>query len=190
MSSGVAVTRLSQIDCALYVPRAELEQWFDRAAAGERRLYARGPALNPKHDVAALVRDWIACGEATVVQARDPATRELLYLVVRCRPQPAEPAERRVTVDDAWRETAEGRIFLTLVRAANLGVPCPSNAELARAAGLRDADAARYVLYDKLAKTGRVEILPTAGTRGGRVIKITETGRRTAEAKAAGGKGV
>ena len=176
------MTRLAQVQCALYVPRAELEGWFDRARGGDRHVYARGPALNPRHEVSLLVRDWIATGEATPVQARDPASRELMYFVVRCRPQPADGAARRVQVDEDWRETAEGRMFLALVRAANMGQRCPSNAELARASGLRDADAARYVLYEKLQKAGRVEILPNAGARGGRVIRIVETGRVTAEA--------
>jgi hypothetical protein len=183
-STATATTRLAQVQCTLYVPRAELEAWFDRAKAGETRVYARGPSLNPRHEVPMLVRDWYATGEATLCQSRDQATREVLYHVRRIRPQPADGAARRVKVDDAWRETAEGRIFLTLVRAANMGIPCPSNADLARAGGLRDADAGRYVLY-KLRDAGRVEILPNAGARGGRVVKIVETGRVTAEASGA-----
>ncbi len=180
------MTRLAQVQCALYVPRPELEAWFAGARAGERHLYARGPSLNPKHEVPTLVRDWIAMGEVSPVQGRDQATRELLYFVVRCRRQAlGDEGARRIAVNDEWRETAEGKMFLALVRAANMGAPCPSNAQLAQAAGLRDADAARYVLYEKLAKVGRVEILPNAGTRGGRVVKILETGRVTAEASGA-----
>jgi hypothetical protein len=175
------VTRLAQVQCSLYTPRDALAAWFDRARAGERQLYARGPALDPRHEVPLMVRDWHTTGEATLVQGRDPATRELMYYVVRCRPQPAEPSARRVAVDDEWRETPEGRIFLTLVRAANMGQPCPSNADLAKVAGLRDADQARYVLYEKLAKGGRVQIVPNKTGRGGRVVKILETGRVTAD---------
>lgn len=175
------MTRLAQVDCMLYVPRAELEDWFDSARAGERRIYARGPSLNPQHDVPQLVREWISTGEATALQGRDPATRECIYFVTRCRPQPAEDgARRRVSVDDEWRETPEGKIYLALVRAANFGLECPTNGDLARVAGLRDADAARYVLYEKLVKTRRIEIMSTAGTRGQRVVRIMETGKLTA----------
>ena len=176
------MTRLAQVQCTLYVPTGELEDWFDTARAGSRHLYARGPSLDPRHDVVRLVNDWRATGEVTMVQGREAGTRQTLYFVDRCRPQPADGAPRRVVVDDAWRETPEGKIFLLLVRCANLGAPCPSNGQLAAAAGLRDADAGRYVLY-KLRDMGRVEILPTAGPRGGRVVRIVETGRVTAEAR-------
>lgn len=173
--------RLAQVQCVLYVPRTELEEWFARARAGERHVYARGPGLDGRHEVPMLVRDWIATGEATASQGRDPATRDCIYFVTRCRPQPADDgARRRVSVDDEWRETAEGKVYLALVRAANFGMECPTNGDLAKAAGLRDADAARYVLYEKLVKGGHVEILPTAGTRGQRVVRIMATGQLTA----------
>ena len=175
------MTRPGELQGVLYAPIEELEGWFDAARAGESAIYARGPALNPKHPVPMLVRDWIATGEALATQKRDPVTRELQYYVRRCRPKPMVDAPRRVAIDEAMRDTPEGKIFLALVRAANVGAPCPSNGELAQVAGLRDADAARYVLYEKLMKPGRIEILPTAGTRGGRVIRIVETGRVTAE---------
>lgn len=175
------MTRLAQVTCALYVPRAELEAWFDRARAGERHVYARGPSLDAKHDVPTMIREWIATGEATCSQGRDPATRDLLYYVTRCRPQQADGARRRVRIDEEWRETTEGKIFLALVRAANMGAACPSNADLAEVAGLPDADAARYVLYEKLVKGGRVEVIGSGGARGGRVIRISETGKVTAE---------
>ena len=175
------MTRLTQVQCALYVPRAELEAWFDRARAGERHVYARGPVLNGRHDTCVLVNEWRATGEAMLVQQRDPVTRELSYLVQRLRPLPDDVAPRRVKIDDDFRETAEGRIFLALVRAANFGDPCPTNGQLADLAGLPDADAARYVLYRKLA--GRVEVMQNP--LGGRRVKILETGRMTAEAAGA-----
>lgn len=174
---------LARVQCALYVPRVDLEAWFDRARAGDRQMYARGPALNPRHEVPMLIRDWIASGEATPVQARDQATRELLYFVVRCRPAPANDAgAARIEIGDDDRDTPEGKIYLTLVRAANLGMPCPTNARLAEVAGLRDADAARYVLYEKLRNGGLIEIMPKGVN--GRVVKIVKTGRVTADAAA------
>lgn len=175
------MTRFAQVQCTLYSTVAELEEWFDKAPAGARQLYARGPSLDPRHEVVRLVNEWRATGEVTPVQGREAVTRQLLYYVDRCRPQPADGAPRRVTVDDEWRETAEGRIFLHLVRLANRPWPCPTNAELAKIGGLRDADAARYVLYQKLQASGRIEII--GNPLGGRQVRIVETGRMTAEAR-------
>lgn len=167
---------------ALYVQRPVLEEWFAHARAGQRAMYARGTA-DSKHDVVQLVRDWIRTGEATAAQGRDPATRELIYYVVRCRPSEREPGVQRAVIDEAFRETVDGRIFIALVRAANLGLPCPSNAELAVMAGLRDADAARYVLR-KLQQAARIDVVLSGPGRSFRRVRIIETGRMTADVPA------
>jgi hypothetical protein len=87
-------------------------------------------------------------------------------------------------IDEAFRETVDGRIFIALVRAANLGLPCPSNAELAVMAGLRDADAARYVLR-KLQQAARIDVVLSGPGRSFRRVRIIETGRMTADVPAA-----
>lgn len=168
---------------ALYLPKAQLEAWFESAHPGAKTIYARGPALDPRNESNALVRDWIDTGEVLPFQVRDPQTRELTYCIKRVRATAHAEERQRVQVDEAWRETAEGKIFLTLTRAANLGAPCPSNADLAAVAGLRNGDAARYLVY-QLVEGGRIEIRHDGAARQCRRVRIVETGRWTAPAAA------
>lgn len=165
---------------ALYAPKAQIEEWFARAKSGDQMIYARGPMLDPRHEVPRLVRDWIATGEVNPKQRRDDGGAGSIYWVERCRPDVRSDGVKRIAVDDDYRETADGKIFLTLVRAANLGMPCPSNAALAEIAGLRDADAARYRLR-LLAEQGRIEIKLSGPGRSFRRVRIVETGRWTAD---------
>ncbi|WP_408585944.1 hypothetical protein [Novosphingobium sp.] len=169
------------VQSALYVPKAQLEEWFARAKAGDKAIYARGAMLDPRHDVPRLVRDWQATGEVNPCQGRDESGSGFVYWVQRCRPVMRDgDAGGRVAVGDDFRETADGKIFLTLVRAANLGMPCPSNAQLAEVAGLRDADAARYRLK-LLAEAGRIEVKLSGAGRNFRRVRIVESGRWTAD---------
>lgn len=168
---------------ALYVPQTVLEEWFAHARAGQRTIYVRGVA-DGSHDVVKLVRDWSRTGEATCSQGRDRDTGELLYYVTRCRPAQRDGARAsgaRAAIDETWRETADGRIYLALRRAANMGLPCPTNAELAKLGGLRDADAARYVIR-KLQAAAMIDVLLSGAGRSFRRVKIIETGRLTADA--------
>lgn len=160
----------------LYADPTQLEAWLARARPGDRMIYARGPALDPRHAVAALVARWSAEGEVLTLKQRIGG--ELAHMAQRARPRPAGavPA-RRLRRDAEFEETPAGRLFLHLARLANMGLPCPSNRELAEAAGLRDAEAARY-LFNKLRAEGRIAVVST-GER--RVVTIAETGARTAD---------
>ncbi|ABD25084.1 hypothetical protein Saro_0637 [Novosphingobium aromaticivorans DSM 12444] len=183
--SHVSGRKVAPAHSTLYVPKDQLEAWFLKASEGAKRVYARGPGLDQKEAVCILVRDWASTGEVDLVQMRDQETRELLYYVRRKRPVVREAGadRRRVQVDDQFRETPEGRIFLMLVRAANLGRPCPSNAELAEFAGLETAEQARYLLREKLVKPGLVELHHVGAGNAQRRAKIVETGRWTADIK-------
>lgn len=167
----------------LYHSKDQLEAWFAKAAPGAKKVYATGPALNHKEAVVGLVRDWAASGEAELFKVRDPKSRQLLHCVRRLKPvHLADSSQRpvRVTADDAFRETPEGRVYMMLVRSANLGRSCPSNAALAEFAGLKNADQARYVLHEKLVKSGLIEIRHEGAGNAQRRVKIVETGRWTA----------
>ena len=168
-----------------YVDAAQLEEWFARAPAGAKAIYAVGPVIDPKHPVMALVREWRRMGEVLdLPQVR--VEGGFSHSFQRCHPAPRVLADEqgarraRVVVDDDWRETKEGRVFLMLVRAANLGLPCPSNTQLAEANGLRDADAARYCV-DVLERDGRIERKLSGAGRSHRRIRIVETGKWTAD---------
>lgn len=183
MSSGgkAAVT-----SATFYIPAEQLEAWFARARPGAQIAYARGPGVDARSGVAATAQEWGRSGEAELFKRRDPASGELLHCLRRRRAHDLAGADvlRRVDVDDAFRESPEGKIFLTLVRAANLERAMPSNAELATIAGLRDADQARYLLHEKLVKAGRIELRHDGAGNRQRRAKIIETGRWTAEASA------
>ena len=176
------------LNTTFYMPRDQLEAWFARAAERAKTAYARGPGLDGRNEIAVLTREWSTSGEAELFKTRDPATGELLHCLRRLRPMTKADARelRRVAVDDEFRESAEGKIFLTLVRSANLGRACPSNAELAKVAGLRNADAARYVLHEKLVKLGRIEVRHEGAGNAQRRVRIIETGKWTAAPSAAG----
>lgn len=184
MTSG----KTAALNTTFYMPRAQLEAWFARAAERAKTAYARGPGLDGRNEIAMLTREWSASGEAELFKTRDKVTGELLHCLRRLRPMvKADSNERRrVVVDDDFRESAEGKIFLTLVRCANLGAPCPSNAALADIAGLRNADAARYVLHEKLIKAGRIEVRHEGAGNAQRRVKIIETGKWTAAPQFAG----
>lgn len=168
----------------LYLAKDKLEAWFAKAGPGAKCVYATGPGLDHREGAAALAREWAETGEAELFKMRDPATGHLMHCARRLRPvqhDGSEPARRaRVSADEAFRETPEGRLYLMLVRSANLGRPCPSNAALAEFAGLKNADQARYVLHEKLVKPGLIEVRHEGAGNAQRRVKIVETGRWTA----------
>lgn len=167
----------------LYHSKDQLEAWFAKAAPSAKKVYATGPALDHNEAVVALVRDWADSGEAELFKVRDPESRQLLHCVRRLKPmQLADSSQRtvRISADEVFRETPEGRVYMMLVRSANLGRGCPSNAALAEFAGLKNADQARYVLHEKLVKPGLIEIRHEGAGNAQRRVKIVETGRWTA----------
>lgn len=167
-----------------YVDIGQLEEWFAGAAAGAKCIYATGPALDARHPVKQLVDEWMRTGEALPLPQVRLGPGLFRYAFQRARPSrraaPDEKSRTRVSADADWRETEGGRIYMTLVRAANLGLPCPTNAALAEVARLRDADAARY-LFRRLIEEGRIESVLSGAGRSFRRVRIIETGRWTAD---------
>lgn len=168
----------------LYYPCEQLEQWFQNANAGAKRVYASGPGLDHREGVVRLAAEWSKTGEAELFKIRDPKNGQLLHCVRRKRPvmidAPEGERRNRISASEAFRETPEGRVYMMLVRSANLGRGCPSNAALAEFAGLKNADQARYVLHEKLVKPGLIEIRHEGAGNAQRRVKIVETGRWTA----------
>lgn len=158
-----------------YADKAQLDGWLTRAKPGDSAIYATGPALDPKNETVALVRDWKDTGEVTCVQRR--VEGRLTYQVQRIARRAVEEPKKRLQLDGEFEESAAGKLLRHLARLANAGLPCPSNAVLADAVGLRNEEGARYQLK-LLAAAGHVRInkLPA-----GRVVLIVETGARTVE---------
>lgn len=153
-----------------------------RAAAGAAATYATGPGLTPGHEINTMVSDWAKQGEVVLCQRRHPVSRELMYQVQRCSPELRESTggrSKKLRLDEDYRETPEGKVFLALVRAANMGLPCPDNAELAQISGVRNPVAASDIIK-KLRVAGKISVTFDGDSRNSqRQVMIVETGRKT-----------
>ena len=172
----------------LYADAAQLAAWLASAAPGQRITYATGPGLDPGHPVKALVADWVATGEVLALQQRHPVSRELMYVAQRRKATGGALAGDRANVRPAAsmppvfdEGSPEDVILRALARAANMGLPCPSNAALAEEAGLHNPDAASWRVR-KLRDAGLIRIDCSGTARNStRVVTIAATGRRTVE---------
>ncbi len=166
----------------LYADAQALCEWLTQARPGEEVHYATGPVLDWEHPTAALVNEWIGDGEVIAFQRRGK-DGNLTYCARRRDPAACLSDERvkRLSRDAEFEATAEGHVFLLLVRCANMGLPCPSNREIAMHCGLRDAEAARY-RFNNLVEAKRIAVRQKS-TFAGRVVTIVATGRKTAETK-------
>jgi hypothetical protein len=74
--------------------------------------------------------------------------------------------------------TVERRVLKLLLTAATKGLPCPTNASIARAVGLRDAVAASYRLR-RLVARGLIRVTVPDDPRLHRVVTIVASGKAT-----------
>lgn len=177
-------------------PAQAVEHWAKAARPGERFVYFTGPALVRSLPVVDAVERLKMLGEVlTVQQRRGPHLFD--YLVIKRRnvePPPLSAAAvgaRGSSVSRPGHPTGASQslsddledLMAVLRRHANLGRECPSNAELARLAGLKDAESARYRLA-QLATCGRIAV--RTPPQGPRVVTIVSSGRSTASVAPAG----
>ena len=167
-------SRPAILDMTFYLPAPKMAAWFVLAQPGEMIEYARGAALDTKHGSVRQVAEWVRAG--TAVAHKQRAGDGMLVHLVRKAAPPEQPGNgKRIRRDAEFEETPEGRLFMLLVRCANLGLPCPSLAEMSDRISLRDRRVARYLL-SKLVECGRI----TQRLDGKqRIVTICETGRRT-----------
>lgn len=175
----------------MYTPAGQLAAWFAAAPHGAVTRYASAAGqLDQREPTCKLVRQWLAEGEVEPHLAyleEVGGEREKCRVIRRVRRakvgQGGEPAARRVLASDEWRETPQGRVFLEVVRAANFGRACPSNAELAKAAGLSKPDDARYQLrllsQNRPGAPARIRIEHGGPGNTERRVLVLETGRWT-----------
>lgn len=148
-----------------------LEVWLAGSVPGDRITYATGPDL-PRS--AATVKRVTVLAEARRVRPLRTKIAGGWDFMVERLADPAAPAAPAPagTLDDVLR----------LIRLAiNLGKPCPTNAEIATACGLPNADAASY-LFKKLVKSG-VLISTDHGPRMRRVVRVAGGSKCTPEAR-------
>jgi len=153
-----------------------LDSWWRRASPGDEFIYCE--ALEPiRND-----ETWQRAGE--LARAGFLRTHERLragggkqYFVVRT----SKRVEKQLNpVEACLADPATDAILRALKRAANLGMPCPSDAELARAAGLNTRDQAQWRVR-KLVDVGLIS--STLAYEGGvpsRVVTIAASGKFTA----------
>jgi hypothetical protein len=161
----------------------QLHSWATRARPGDDVVYATG--ARPGDVISAAVRALHASGVVTMTSKRIPGG--FRFIAQRLPdPRPSQLRMRKAgnrghftrRCDGAKRST---RIVLRLLkRAAARGEPCPTNAELARAAGLKDALAASYRIR-RLVKDGLIQVEGPDPTER-RVVTIVATGQRTRRA--------
>jgi hypothetical protein len=147
-----------------------IRRWVGKAKAGERIIYGR-ESLDKA--VATEARTLLETG-AVALNFRKGQVGE--YIMTRREGEPTAdvaPASLIEDVDDAL-----ARVMKHLRRAANFERACPSNVELARLCGLKDADAAAY-LVRKAVSYSLIRVEDRRPKR--RVVQIVATGRRTLE---------
>lgn len=159
----------------------QLDNWAARALPGENVVYSTG--ARPGDAIGAAVRQLHAAGLVTMTSKRlDGRLRHIVQRLPAPRAsQLGKPVARgRFTVacDDAKQTTRA--VLQVLRRAAKRGESCPTNAELARIVGLKDAAAASYRMR-RLVKEGAI-VVEEPSPLERRVVTITATGARTRRA--------
>jgi hypothetical protein len=158
----------------------QLFAWVERARPGEDAVYATGE--RPPADIAAVARGLYDARLVTLTSLRvKGGHRFILQRLPDVRPsqlrlQAQQNRGKFVKSATDGRVTAKAVLRL-LSHAASHDLPCPTNAELARRVGLKDAIAASYRVR-RLVADGKITVeLPSPIER--RVVTIIATGKST-----------
>lgn len=158
------------------VSEEALRAWLAGAQAGDSFDYAFGAAIDSRARVVMVARHLHDQGLVGLRQQRQPDRSFRFYVVKRTQAEEVAvtPLPGNPTPEPG---TELGDMLQHLRELANRNRPCPTNADLARALDLTDADAARYRL-GLLHEQGHIRI-EQRGPQISRVITITETGKST-----------
>lgn len=172
MGSGGAGERpRSPAPVATFADQRALAAWIEAAAPEDSAIYATGPALPHGHPVVQMVQTLTDRGVLrTHLKARADGRGFDFLAFKRAAEKPRGCALKR-------GEVKIGRVLELLTQRAERGGVMPSNAELARACGLKNADAARYQL-NKLEDRGAIRI-EDFGPNERRAVTIVATGQTT-----------
>lgn len=176
----------------LYADIGVMEAWLETAMPGDELRYATGPALGRDAPAGLLARQWAEEGEVVLFQRRAGAGKPLEYVARRKEPpvQPRArsriegPVRRAVSrpaqaLPENFDASDEGRMLALLTEAAEAGLACPSNVQLARQLDLNARSRAQY-LITKLMRAGLIRVA-SASSFDGRVVTIVSSGKRTAD---------
>jgi hypothetical protein len=154
------------------VEASALDRWAASAAPRARIVYATGPELPREAPAVSLARRLADVGLVTLTTEAIEGGRN--YIAVRL---PFAASTAPVALDPLPEDALAARVLQRLRRAANLDQVCPTNAELARECGLKDAAVASYRIR-KLIAAGKIRV-EDQGPNARRIVTIVATGRRT-----------
>lgn len=187
-------TESFSLPLAMVVPVDVLETWLEAADAGERIAYAAGLDLPRDAESVQRVRRWQADGKVTLTAKRDSKRPGMWRYLVEKLSKSEQAAVATVEPGDAaamQRIAQASAVLRELRRCALEGLPCPSNAELARIAklpsGERGRQRARY-LISCLVEAQQISVV-NHGTRHPRVVTIHVKGRACGKSTARNGAG-
>lgn len=155
----------------------QLRDWVARAMPGEDVAYATGE--RPDRSIAPFAAQLREAGLVALTAKR--VGREFRFIAQRRAGSIERLAPVRRFNRGQYRErgqrTSETMILRALNRAADRGLPCPTNAELARVAGLSGAIAASYRMR-RLVAAGKIRVEEPSPLER-RVVTIVATGKTT-----------
>jgi hypothetical protein len=162
----------------------QLSRWAARARPGEDVVYSTG--VRPGDAIGAAVRKLHASGMVALTSKRvDGGFRFIAQRLPD--PRPSQMQGRKLTPRGRFTVGADSAkattrmVFQLLRRAAQRDEPCPTNAQLARMVGLKDAVAASYRVR-RLVRDGLIRVEEPSPLER-RVVTIVASGKQTRRAK-------
>lgn len=154
------------------VAAQDLHNFVRAAARGRRMVYARGVEPPRGHACWALAGELQAAGLVHLFERRRDGERQ--WIAERSS-RPLVAPQRPVTLlDDDPRDAEIDRLYRVIRRVCRLGLPGPTNDELARRAELKNAERARYLLRALIA-AGHVRVQDN-GPRQRRIFTLLPEG--------------
>lgn len=161
----------------------DLRDWSRGAEAGAALCLGTPIAALPA-STAAAVRSLTDARVIDIARVR-VASEKYSFIVQRRTGRYIDRADMRPVKsrarggDHARRAgTVERRLLKLLMVAASRGLPCPTNAAIARAVGLPDDNAASYRLR-RLQQRGLIRVEVSADPRRLRIVTIVASGKTT-----------
>lgn len=155
----------------------DLQGWVRNASAGASVCLGVGAAVPPSTQPA--VRALTDAGLIDIARRRVGDGRYSFEVQRRSRRYvPSVPSKPRGGMHARRAGTVERRVLKLLLTAATKGLPCPTNASIARAVGLPDAVAASYRLR-RLVARGLIRVAVPDDPRDLRVVTIVASGKAT-----------
>lgn len=152
-------------------------RWMGKAKPGQKLVYARGKVAPHQNETFRVARDAAEEGRLRLHCVRNGDVFD--WLAVRLADLPPLGRDAPPVRDSMDPDSPLGRLLVALRRAIRMGAPCPTNGELARISGLRNAQAVRYQL--SLALAANLISFEDKGPRRRRIARMPGVRGRTAE---------